>query len=104
MGSSRSQRTYVEVSAALDRYQRGHPGAWDRLRQAIEKAAGHPVDQLPMVDLLLDLAPTGADVPGATDEPWAPPRQEIPLNPLTQRGFDMAPVWAGRHGRLSRTE
>jgi hypothetical protein len=55
--------TSAEVSPALDRYQRAHPKAWDRLRQAIEKAAGHPVDQLPMAELLLDLAPTGADWP-----------------------------------------
>jgi len=48
--------TSAESSATLDRYQRAHPKAWDRLRQAIEKAAGHPVDQLPMVELLLGLA------------------------------------------------
>jgi hypothetical protein len=48
--------TADEASAALDRYQQAHPAAWDRLRQAIEKAVGHPVDQLPMVELLL--APT----------------------------------------------
>jgi deazaflavin-dependent oxidoreductase (nitroreductase family) len=49
--------TSVESSATLDGYQRAHPRAWDRLRSAIEKAAGHTVDQLPMVELLLDLAP-----------------------------------------------
>lgn len=48
--------TSVEASAALERYQRAHPGAWDSLRQAIEKAVGHPVGQLPMVELLVDLA------------------------------------------------
>jgi hypothetical protein len=53
--------TSAEASAALERYQRAYPGAWDHLRQAIEKAVGHPVDQLPMVELLLDLAPAGAD-------------------------------------------
>jgi deazaflavin-dependent oxidoreductase (nitroreductase family) len=42
-----------EASAALDRYQRVHPGAWRRLRQVIEKAVGHPLGQLPMVELLL---------------------------------------------------
>jgi deazaflavin-dependent oxidoreductase (nitroreductase family) len=47
--------TSSEASAALDHYQRVHPRAWDRLRQAIEKAAGYPVDQLPMVELHLDL-------------------------------------------------
>jgi deazaflavin-dependent oxidoreductase (nitroreductase family) len=46
--------TSAEASATLDRYQHAHPGAWDRLRQAIEKAVGHPVGQLPMVELLLD--------------------------------------------------
>lgn len=56
--------TSAEASAALGRYQRAHPGAWDRLRQAIEKAVGHPVNQLPMVELLLDLAPARADRPG----------------------------------------
>jgi deazaflavin-dependent oxidoreductase (nitroreductase family) len=55
--------TSEEASAALGRYQRAHPGAWDRLRRAIEKAVGHPVGQLPMVELLLDLAPAGADRP-----------------------------------------
>lgn len=48
--------TPAEAAAALDRYQRAHPGAWERLRQAIEKAVGHPVGQLPMVELCLDLA------------------------------------------------
>jgi hypothetical protein len=56
--------TSAEASACLGRYQRAHPGAWDRLRQVIEKAAGHPVDQLPMVELLLDLAPAGTARPG----------------------------------------
>lgn len=49
--------TSEEASAALDRYQRAHPGAWHRLRQVIEKAVGHPVGQLPMVELLLVLIP-----------------------------------------------
>jgi deazaflavin-dependent oxidoreductase (nitroreductase family) len=48
--------TPAEAAAALDRYQRAHPQAWERLRQAIEKAVGHPVGQLPMVELLLELA------------------------------------------------
>ena len=55
--------TSEEAAAALDRYQRAHPGSWNRLRQAIEKAVGHPVGQLPMVELDLDLAPAGADRP-----------------------------------------
>lgn len=55
--------TSGEAAAALNRYQRAHPRSWDRLRHAIEKAVGHPVEQLPMVELLLDLAPTGADCP-----------------------------------------
>jgi hypothetical protein len=52
--------TSAESSATLDRYQRAHPRAWDRLRRAIEKAAGHPVNQLPMAELLLDFAPRGS--------------------------------------------
>ena len=52
--------TSAEAAAALDRYQHAHPRAWDRLRQVIEKAAGHPVDQLPMVELLLNPAPRGS--------------------------------------------
>ena len=45
-----------EALAVLGRYQSAHPGAWDRLRQAIEKATGHPAEQLPVVELRLDLA------------------------------------------------
>ena len=45
----------AEAAITLDRYRRAHPGAWERLRQAIEKAVGHPVGQLPMVELLLEL-------------------------------------------------
>jgi deazaflavin-dependent oxidoreductase (nitroreductase family) len=48
--------TSAEASAALDRHQHAHPRAWDRLREAIEKAVGQPVGQLPMAELLLDLA------------------------------------------------
>jgi deazaflavin-dependent oxidoreductase (nitroreductase family) len=51
--------TPAEAAAALDRYQRVHPRSWARLRAAIEKAVGHPVDQLPMVELRL-----GHDVSG----------------------------------------
>jgi deazaflavin-dependent oxidoreductase (nitroreductase family) len=47
--------TEAEAAAALEAYRRTHPGAWERLRQAIEKAVAHPVDQLPMVELLFDL-------------------------------------------------
>ena len=55
--------TSDEAAAALGRYQRAHPGAWDRLRRAIEKAVGHPVGQLPMVELLLALGRTGVGRP-----------------------------------------
>jgi deazaflavin-dependent oxidoreductase (nitroreductase family) len=55
--------TSAEASAALGRYQGAHPAAWDRLQRAIEKATGHPVEQLPMVELLLDLDGTGASSP-----------------------------------------
>jgi hypothetical protein len=49
--------TSAEAPAALGRYQRANPGARDRLRQVIEKAAGHPVGQLPMAELLLMARP-----------------------------------------------
>jgi deazaflavin-dependent oxidoreductase (nitroreductase family) len=42
-----------EAAAALDRYRTAHPKAWERLRGAIEKAVGRPVDTLPMVELNL---------------------------------------------------
>lgn len=44
----------ADSAKALSRYQREHPKAWERLRPAIEQAAGHPVDTLPMVLLHLD--------------------------------------------------
>jgi deazaflavin-dependent oxidoreductase (nitroreductase family) len=50
-----------EAGAALDRYKRAHPGSWKRLRQAIEKAVGHPVDELPMIELILGPAPAGSE-------------------------------------------
>lgn len=43
----------AEATAAIDRYRLAHPGAWDQLRGTIEKAIGHPVDHLPMVELEL---------------------------------------------------
>lgn len=43
----------AEAAAALKRYQAAHPRAWKRLHGAIEHAVGHPVDQLPMIELLL---------------------------------------------------
>jgi len=46
-----------EASAALERYQHEHPRDWDMLRGVIEKAVGHPVEALPMVELRVsDLA------------------------------------------------
>lgn len=42
-----------ESAATLARYQRAHPGAWRRLRGAIERATGRPVDGIPMVRLTL---------------------------------------------------
>jgi deazaflavin-dependent oxidoreductase (nitroreductase family) len=45
--------TSAEAAASLNAYQRAHPRAWERLRAAIEKAVGHPVGQLPMVELRL---------------------------------------------------
>ena len=44
-----------EASEVIARYQVAHPGAWRGLRGAIEKAVGHPVGDLPMVELRLDL-------------------------------------------------
>jgi deazaflavin-dependent oxidoreductase (nitroreductase family) len=43
----------AEASAALARYRREHPRDWELLRGAIEKAVGHPVEGLPMVELRL---------------------------------------------------
>ena len=43
----------AESADALERYARAHPGAWKRLRGAIESAVGHPVTGLPMVELTL---------------------------------------------------
>ena len=43
-----------EASGALERYQRDHPRDWEMLRGAIEKAVGHPVQGLPMIELHLD--------------------------------------------------
>ena len=43
--------TDAESAEALTDYQRAHPRAWRHLRHAIERAVGHPVDSLPMVEL-----------------------------------------------------
>ncbi len=48
--------TGSEASAALERYQQQHPRDWEMLRGAIEKAVGHPVQGLPMVELQLETA------------------------------------------------
>ena len=52
--------TPAETTATLSRYQRAHPRAWQQLRQVIEKAAGHRVDQLPMVELHLGAVPASS--------------------------------------------
>jgi deazaflavin-dependent oxidoreductase (nitroreductase family) len=44
----------AEAEAALARYRAAHPADWELLRGAIEKAVGHPVEGLPMVELALD--------------------------------------------------
>jgi deazaflavin-dependent oxidoreductase (nitroreductase family) len=44
----------AEARATLDRYEAAHPADWRVLRGTIEKAIGHPVDGLPMVELTLD--------------------------------------------------
>jgi deazaflavin-dependent oxidoreductase (nitroreductase family) len=43
----------ADAADALGRYQRQHPRDWEVLRGAIEKAVGHPVQGLPMVELVL---------------------------------------------------
>lgn len=43
----------ADSARALERYQRMHPRDWELLRGAIERAVGHPVDALPMVELTL---------------------------------------------------
>ncbi len=43
----------TESDQALAHYAQDHPAAWRRLRAGIEKAGGHPVDRLPMVELTL---------------------------------------------------
>jgi deazaflavin-dependent oxidoreductase (nitroreductase family) len=48
--------TGAEAADALERYQREHPRDWELLRGAIEKAVGHPVQGLPMVELVLETA------------------------------------------------
>jgi deazaflavin-dependent oxidoreductase (nitroreductase family) len=45
--------TDEESAAALGRYQKAHPKAWQRLRGAIETAVGHEVEGVPMVNLKL---------------------------------------------------
>lgn len=48
--TARAELLDPEASAeVLERYQRAHPVAWERLRAAIEQATGRPVDGLPMV-------------------------------------------------------
>lgn len=51
-----------ESADVLERYQRVHPRAWRRLHGAIEHAAGHPVQSLPMVELSLN-PPAVSDAP-----------------------------------------
>ncbi len=47
----------AESNEVLVRYARNHPAAWRRLRGGIEKAVGHPVEGLPMVELTLERSP-----------------------------------------------
>ena len=50
-------RAYVmsatDATLALQRYRMIHPRAWRRLRSVIERAAGCPVTELPMLELRL---------------------------------------------------
>lgn len=43
-----------EAAATLARYIERRPRDWAVLKAAMEKALGHPVDELPMVELSLD--------------------------------------------------
>ena len=43
-----------EAAAALDRYRERRPRDWQLLQATIERAVGHPVEGLPMVELVLD--------------------------------------------------
>jgi len=45
--------TAEEAGAVLVGYQQEHPRSWERLRNVIERAVGHPVESLPMVELNL---------------------------------------------------
>lgn len=45
--------TSAESHDALATYQREHPQAWAHLRGVIEQAVGHPVTELPLVELTL---------------------------------------------------
>ncbi|MCC6377044.1 MAG: nitroreductase family deazaflavin-dependent oxidoreductase [Microbacteriaceae bacterium] len=47
----------AEADKVIERYQLAHPGLWEQLRSAIEKAIGHPVQCLPMVELKLSTQP-----------------------------------------------
>ena len=49
--------TSDEAAQVITRYQRAHPRAWEQLHGAIERAVGHPVQDLPMVELDLTLGP-----------------------------------------------
>lgn len=49
-----------EAAEALGRYQHDHPRDWEMLRGVIERAVGHPVEGLPMVELTLDGGRRGA--------------------------------------------
>lgn len=45
-----------ESAVRLDRYQRYHPRAWKQLERSITEALGHPVEEIPMVELTLQPA------------------------------------------------
>ena len=45
--------TPAESAAELERYQRARPASWAQLGAAIESALGHPVVEVPMVELSL---------------------------------------------------
>lgn len=64
-----------EAAEALGRYQDAHPRDWEMLRGVIEKAVGHPVQGLPMVELSLDRPQRDGAHGGRTDHEAATPRK-----------------------------
>lgn len=52
----------ADSAVRLDRYRQRHPRAWRQLERSVTEALGHPIEEIPMVELTLQ--PAG-QVPGA---------------------------------------